>query len=100
MSHLTTISRNRDSEEYTRVEVEADVTLDMTVEMAVTARTAQPEGADWVTASWLGAPGTERTAQADPSLTSNLEPGTWKVWVRLTDNPEQPVLEPGFLKIT
>lgn len=97
---LKTITRNRASVEYLSVEVEGDVDLDMVVELAVTPLSEQPEAGDWVSASWTGDLAPTRIARVDPDDVDGLAPATYRVWVRLTDNPEVPVVEAGRLKIT
>lgn len=78
--------------EYLNVEVNCDVTLD-----------AQPvafsldKGVTWLTATWVGDPGTTRTAQI--LLDGTLPPKTYHVYVKVTDTPEIPVVNAGTFGI-
>lgn len=91
--------RNRASKEYLTVTVTADVDLDQPVELATTAGHAQPADDDWVTATWIGEVAKVRQAQILLD-DADLEVGPWSVWLRVTDNPEIPVLRVGPLLIT
>lgn len=31
---------------------------------------------------------------------ADLEPGVWKVWAKVTDSPEIPVIECGYIRVT
>jgi hypothetical protein len=63
-------------------------------------------GAQWWTGSWASTQsangGTSYTAQClvGPGGTVQLATGTYQVWVRITDNPEVPVLPAYLLTIT
>lgn len=94
------LRRNRASLEYLTVTVTADVDLDtQVVELATTKAHAQPAPGDWRTATWIG--DAAHTRQAQILLDDNdLTPGTWSVFLRLTDVPEVPVLEVGTVTIT
>lgn len=77
-----------------------DPTLDL-VEVAFKAPGVDPAGPDWHAASW-------ETASAayyarllvGPAGGLVLAVGTYKMWIRVTDAPEVPVLEaPGTVRI-
>lgn len=96
------------STEYVRVPVIArengtlvDPTGDI-VEMAFVAPTVTPDGDDWNAAEWetdddryfaraLVGPGAGAVA--------TLTVGEYAVWVKVTDNPENPVKRAGYLTI-
>lgn len=74
-----------------------------TVQMAFT-RTGNPGSGDWNDASWAdqgNLPTTQAIAQClvGPAGTVTLPVGTYKIWVRLLDSPEVPVLPAGTLAI-
>lgn len=101
MSCTDTIpERNRDSLEYLTVSATADQVLDtQTVEIAITR--SQPTAGDWLPAEWIGAAGTTRQARLTPAQVGTTRgPGTWYVFLRITDSPEIPVLPVGPLVIT
>lgn len=70
------------------------------VALAFIAGTAKPTTPDWQPGSWATDPGPTYLAQAlvGPSAFV-LSPGTYQIWVKVTDNPEQPVLMAGQLVI-
>lgn len=84
---------NRETVEYLKVEVEADVTLD-----------TQPvyfsfdNRATWLAAEWAGAVGQTRVARLLIDET-NMPAHSTKVYVRVTDDPEAPVILAGALNI-
>ena len=55
----------------------------------------------WITGSWSTFPGPSYFAQClvGPGATA-LSIGTYQVWVKITDSPEVPVLQPSTLVIT
>jgi hypothetical protein len=56
----------------------------------------------WNAASWTSGPGTGSylaECLVGPSGTVDLATGTWSVWVKITDNPEIPVINAGLLVI-
>ena len=62
-----------------------------------------PTDGDWVTGSWETFPGPQYWAQAlvGPSNGGTaLSLGTYEIWVKVTDSPEVPVLQPALLEIT
>lgn len=52
----------------------------------------------WLPATWLGAPGLQRTCQVLIDDT-NIPAHTAPVYVRVTDTPEIPILKAGFVTI-
>ncbi|MFJ6540508.1 hypothetical protein ACIQMP_07670 [Streptomyces sp. NPDC091385] len=104
-------SIDRDSREYIQAEVTATVlgqpynpTSD-TVDFAFTGIGQRP--VTWYPGGWDGTdpiPGsTAYRAQVlvGPSSTGpTLTPGRYTVWLRITDNPEQPVIAVGQLTVT
>lgn len=99
------------STQYVQVQVVAkapdgyDPTSDE-VQLAFTRETypqVQPGGSDWVTGSWETFPGPAYWAQALVGPANGgtaLTVGTYLVWVKITDSPEVPVLQPCLLEIT
>lgn len=92
------------SVEYLHGPVSASVVLDdQAVEVAFLAKDekAPDEQTSWIPASWEGEPGEARTWRLliGPGTASPLNPGTYTVWVRVTDSPEEPVRQHGPLKI-
>jgi len=76
------------------------------VEFAFTGIDAKPATGDWVLGSWDGTqprpPGTSYIAHClvGPGGTIQLAAGRYQMWVRITDNPEVPVIPFGLLNIT
>ena len=75
-----------------------------TVAMAFTPLTyPETSPTSWLTGSWVTFPGPAYWAQAlvgpAPGGTA-LSIGTYQTWVRITDSPEVPVLQPCLLTIT
>jgi hypothetical protein len=74
------------------------------VAMAFTAGWDDPASGDWHTASWsTSESGTTYLAQLLVGPAAGglvLGVGTYSIWVRVTDSPEVPVLQPGQLTIT
>lgn len=78
-----------------------DPTAD-TVEMAFVQPGSSPGAPDWKPATWETAVGPRYLARTlvGPGGTVTLTADTYRVWVRVTDNPEIPVKPaPGFLKV-
>lgn len=72
------------------------------VEIAFKAPGVDPSGPDWHTGSWETAGVNEYYARllVGPIGGLVLAVGTWRMWVRITDAPEVPVLEvPGTVRI-
>jgi hypothetical protein len=100
---------DRDSREYVGAEVSATVqgqaynpTNDV-VEFAFTTGSARP--ATWYTGGWDGTNAGSGAYRAQVligpgSPGPTLTPGKYAVWLRITDNPEQPILNFGYLTIT
>lgn len=84
------------TQEYISVPVSAsglDISTDP-VELAFM-QDVEPTDADWVAADWVA--GAARVLIGAAGVV--LLPGTYTVWVRITDNPEVPVLQAGELVI-
>jgi hypothetical protein len=102
---------DRDSRQYVQAQVDVTVqgqtynpTVDV-VEFSFTAVSARP--ATWYTGTWDGTqpiPGTNSyRAQVLIGPGSNgptLTVGRYTVWIRITDNPEQPIINVGQLIVT
>lgn len=67
-----------------------------TVQVAATRSNASPTVADWRPAVWDN--GQARILIGGPDFT--LTPGDWNLFVKVTDNPELPVLRAGTLTVT
>jgi hypothetical protein len=70
------------------------------VAMAFIPGPAKPDGDDWHVGSWGTDPGPTYLAQClvGPDAVE-LTPGTYQIWVKVTDAPEQPVMQAGQLVI-
>lgn len=75
-----------------------------TVTIAFTEAAAAPVAGDWKTASW------ETDATTSPSTyyarclvgtggAAVLAAGTYTAWVKITDNPEMPVIRAGLVRV-
>lgn len=83
----------------TQAGVVQDPTVDA-VQMAFVAHGVNPGNSDWKTAAWETADGTYLArCLVGPSGTIALAVGTYAVWVKVTDNPEVPVLRVGTLAV-
>jgi hypothetical protein len=77
-----------------------------TVQFAFTPLTypeTPPTSAYWVTGSWETFPGPAYWAQALVGPANGgtaLSVGTYQTWLKITDSPEVPVLQPCLLTIT
>lgn len=74
-----------------------------TVQMAFMATTANPQTGDWKTASWDQEPSGTWVAQClvGPNGVVTLTPGTYYVWVKITDPSGEIPIEPvGTLEVT
>ena len=92
-------SIDRDSVEYVKVPVTAPDGSDLStqaVSIAVIDATARPVTGDWKTGSWDG--NTAKVLIGPGALP--LAPGNYKVWVKVTDSPEVPVLVAGTITVT
>ena len=58
----------------------------------------------WVAGTWATFPGPAYRAAClvgpGTAAATALTIGTWQTWVKITDNPEVPVLQPSLLQIT
>lgn len=104
-------SIDRDSRQYVQAHVEVTVTgqpFNPTadpVEFAFTAVGGRP--VTWYSGGWDGikpVPGTNayraQVLVGPGSSGPTLAPGRYAVWLRITDNPEQPVMPVGQLVVT
>lgn len=90
------------STEYLHAPITASVTLDQqTIEVAFVTGTAPDDQTSWVTAEWEGDAGTTRTWRVlvGPGTTSPLPAGSYTVFSRLTDSPEEVVRKHDTLTI-
>ena len=75
-----------------------------TVQMAFTPLTyPETSPTSWITGSWVTFPGPAYWAQALVGPANGgtaLSLGTYQVWVKVTDSPAVPVLQPCLLTIT
>jgi len=61
----------------------------------------RPASGDWNTGSLVNEGGSWWIRLlVGPAGDIALEPGDWQEWVRILDNPEQPLRKPGILVIT
>ena len=61
------------------------------------------EPSTWYTGSWVTFPGSQYWAEiliGPANGGVSLATGAWQVWVKITDSPEVPVLQPCLLTIT
>lgn len=74
------------------------------VVMAFIAGFGEPGNTDWKTASWAWTTAINGYYIAQclvgPGGTITLAQGTYAVWIKITDNPEIPVINTGSLTIT
>lgn len=83
----------RGSTEYLDVTVRCDFTLSaQTVEFSFDRTT-------WHSAAWQGSAGTTRTARLLLDDDNIPDGNTVPIWVRITDDPEIPILDAGRLNI-
>jgi hypothetical protein len=86
----------------------AGVTIDPTSDPVVFAfkqAGAEPVTGDWVTGSWMTgvtSPGTfiAQCLIGPDGGTTTPTPGAYAIWVKITDSPEVPVLQPGIIQVT
>ena len=102
---MSTREISAESLEYVKVWVDAHrsgVSFDPTGDVVEMAFTTGPniEEADWQEGSWetIGRKYYARCL-VGPSGTIELDEGSYQVWVRITDNPEIPVLKAGNVKV-
>lgn len=90
------VSIPRESVEYVRAVVTVDgVEVTAGVSVAITAATARPS-------SWTAAVVVDGHAAVlvGPGTGNALAPGTYRVWAKVTDSPEVPVVDCGLVTIT
>lgn len=88
-----TNSYPRESVEFVPVLVTLDNnTITNGIEFSVTLPSARPTDSSWFAATLL--------AGETGFLTGTYTPGTWKVWARVTDSPEIPVIDCGAFQIS
>ena len=91
------------SVEYVYVPVTANVDLDeQPVTFAFVPGNAAPTGAtSWAVGVWVGEVAPVRTARVliGPGTAVELQPGEFSVWVRVDDDPEEPVRKAGTLTV-
>jgi hypothetical protein len=66
--------------------------------------TGQPGPGDWNSGTWTATTSTSGTYLAQILIGpenggTNLGPGGYRIWVKVTDNPEVPVIEADTLRI-
>jgi hypothetical protein len=84
------------SVEYLYADIRADRVLDtQAVKISINASN-QPY--DWVDAEWEGDPGMFRSARV--LLDGTLPRGMYTVYAQITDLPEAPIFQVGYLKIS
>lgn len=88
------------SVEYVRVAVTGPTGVDLTdldVELAVVADGQTPDVDDWKVGTWVGS---SAAVLIGPGTLLPLGQGTYDVYVRITSDPEIPVLPSGSIHIT
>lgn len=73
------------------------------VTFAFIAGTTNPQAGDWKTGSWDTDTQGDYLAQCligPDGGTITLTPGAYYVWIKITDNPEVPIRNAGYLIIT
>jgi hypothetical protein len=71
-----------------------------TAAMAFTSSTVDPVSGDWVSATWrVGGPPYIAQTLVGPTG-KQLAKGGYRVWIKISSNPELPILRCGYLKIT
>jgi hypothetical protein len=101
-------SQSQASRQYVRAVVTPTAPYNPTadvVEFAFTEPGTSVIGAQWWTGSWVssestGSNGYLAQCLVGPGGTTQLPPGSYQVWVQVTDNPEIPVLPAYLLTIT
>lgn len=95
-----------DSLQYVKVKVSANVNgaahdpTGDTVKMAFTDRFTNPVAGDWKTAVWETENGSYYAkCLVGPGGTVALAADDYKVWVKVTDSPEVPILPSGTLTV-
>lgn len=74
-----------------------------TVVIAFVAPGVTPAGADFKAASWETVGSSNYYARAlvgpGPGAVIDLAAGSYRMWIKITDNPEIPVLEAGTVRV-
>jgi hypothetical protein len=90
----------RGTVEFVSATVTADVTLNaQTVKIAI----SRGDTHTWLDAIWVGASGTTRKARTQSPITfdaTTYPASTYGVYVKVTDDPEVPVIRAGNLTIS
>lgn len=97
------IEKSRGSVEHLHVSVTADVALTAGMTVAIAIGRASDGTYTWLAAGWTGAEAVTRTAVTSTVVTfstANYPLRTYKIYVKVTDTPEVPVIEAGELEIT
>lgn len=81
--------------EYLYADIEGDVVLD--AQPVAIGLGGAPNTTTWREAGWIGIAGTARTARV--LLDGTLGVASYPIWVKVTDNPEVPIIHCGKLKI-
>ncbi|MEU8199277.1 hypothetical protein AB0C10_36380 [Microbispora amethystogenes] len=90
----------RSSVEYVPAPVTGPVELaELPVHMAILPVGQDPAPADWKAAAWTE-DGGQAVVLIGPDTPLDLDKGTYMIWVRVTSDPEIPVMESGKLQIT
>lgn len=95
---MTSIQFERDTQEYVKAEITADVSLTMGVDVSISRGGAY----SWQAGTWLGSAGTTRTVRTTAPVTftvANFPKNSYTVHVRLTDT-EIPIIEVGRITIS
>lgn len=70
------------------------------VDIAFIAGPTQPQSSDWISASWASMFGPPYIAQIMVGPNGHvLPPGTYKIWARVSNPPQVPVIPVGFVTI-
>lgn len=72
-----------------------------TVQMAFKPPKDEPAAGDWLTASWetIGGKYHARALVGPGGGVITLTKGRWNVWLKVTDNPEVPVIDAGQIEV-
>ncbi len=106
---MITVSQSSLSTTYVQVMISPPAGYDPTFDNVSFAFTpeaypeTQPTADDWHTRSWSLGPGPQYWAQCLVGPANGgvaLPIGLYQVWVRVTDNPEVPVLQQVYLQVT
>lgn len=99
---MPNISRPAESTEYVEATITSDVTLNtQPVEFAILT-SAPVDATTWTAGAWVGSAATTRVARilVGPDAGA-LDPGVgrYRVYVRVDDTPEKPVIDAGSLHL-